>query len=777
MRLHYTLKMQVSRGFFAWVFSVRTSNRREALKSIATGGMGALLGGEPALAQAEPVRIAGRAIEITITAITRQTARITIQPIEKGDPLPVPHDGALVKEEWSVPALRWRPIAGTRHVRCGDLTVDIAADPLTIRVSHKSGRLLQELKIDAATGKLIFQAGDAPLLGLGQGGPQFDRRGNTDRMGNGQGAYRLATHGARVPVQFAIGGGGWAMYIHQPLGMFDLTGKDGIFQTPNPQSALPLDLFIIGASVPSAILGEYAKITGYAEMPPLWSLGYQQSHRTLGTPEEILAEARMFREKKLPCDAMIYLGTDFCPNGWNTHNGEFTWNAQAFPDPKSAIQQLHDEQFKVVLHIVAEGRHYSGTVRDACTAPPQPTGRMSDGRWPEERQVSCYWPAHKPLLDLGVDGWWPDQGDGFDAPSRLARNRMYFEGHQMYRPNERVFALHRNGYPGMQRYASFLWSGDVQSTWETLKTHIPVGVNAGLSGIPYWGTDIGGFIPTPEYTGELYVRWFQFAAFCPLFRSHGRVWTLHLPWGWNTGVPALVVRQETPNYQPDPNELHNSAIEPICKKYLELRYRLMPYLYAAVKETCETGVPIIRALWLHYPNDRAAAARGDEYLYGRDILVAPVVEKGAAARSLYLPPGYWYDFWTRERLEGGREITRKIDLETIPLYVRAGAVIPMGPIKQHTAEIVEAPVALWVHPGADGAFSLYEDDGKSFDYRKGEFMRVNVAWNDRQRRLSVRLARGSEMLERAKRNFVVHVAGESAIREFMFQGRPVELKL
>jgi alpha-glucosidase len=259
-------------------------------------------------------------------------------------------------------------------------------------------------------------------------------------------------------------------------------------------------------------------------------------------------------------------------------------------------------------------------VRDVCTSPSQPTGRTPEGHWPDDRQVSCYWPAHKPLLDLGVDGWWPDQGDGFDAPSRLARNRMYFEGQQMYRPDQRVYALHRNGYAGMQRYAAFLWSGDVRSTWETLRTHVPVAVNTGLSGIPYWGSDIGGFIPTREYTGELYLRWFQFAAFCPLFRSHGRVWKLHLPWGWNMGDPGPLVRQETPAYQPDPGELHNAAIEPICKKYLELRYQLMPYLYATVKETCETGVPIMRALWLHYPDDAVAVARGDEYLYGRDIL-------------------------------------------------------------------------------------------------------------------------------------------------------------
>ncbi len=747
--------------------------RREALKAAASIGTGALLPGANAIAQDMPIQVAGRPVEIAVTPVSAQTARITIRAIENGELQPIPYDGALVKPDWGQPAARIRNLAAARHIKCGELTINFSGDPLTIRVQAKDG-LVQELTSDAPTGILKFALGEGPLFGLGQGGPQFDRRGNVDRMGSGQAGYQLRTHGAKVPIQLLIGTAGWAMYIHQPLGAFDLTGKEGLFLPANPEAALPLDVFVVGTKNPVEVMREYAKITGYPEMPPLWSLGYQQSHRTLGSPEEILQEPKIFREKKLPCDAMIYLGTDFCPNGWNTHNGEFTWNAKAFPDPPRAIQELHDEHFKVVLHIVLEGRHLTGTVADPCTAPPLPSGRTADGHWPPDRQVSCYWPVHKPLTDLGVDGWWPDQGDGLDAPSRLARNRMYFDGQQMYRPNQRVYALHRNGYAGMQRYAAFLWSGDIQSTWETLKTHVSVAVNTGLSGIPYWGTDIGGFVPTQEYTGELFARWFQFAAFNPLFRSHGRDWRLHLPWGWTVGEIGF---PETPGYHPDPSELHNPAIEPICKKYLELRYQLMPYLYSAVKESCQTGLPIIRALWLHYPDDAAAVGRGDEYLYGRDILVAPVVEKGVNSRSLYLPRGTWYDFWTREKAEGGREITRQVDLGALPIYFRAGAVIPMGPLKQYTDEKVDGPLTLWVHPGADGAFSLYEDDGRTFDFRKGEFMRINFAWNDRQRRLSMRLAKGSKMLAPLQRHMIVRFAGESLTREVVFAGHPMEVKL
>ncbi|MBV9441754.1 MAG: glycoside hydrolase family 31 protein, partial [Acidobacteriaceae bacterium] len=231
-----------------------------------------------------------------------------------------------------------------------------------------------------------FQLGAGPVFGLGQGGPQFNRAGNKDDMVSGQAGYRLHTHGAKVPVQFLIGTSGWAMYIHSPLGSFDLTGEEGLFQPRQPVTALPIDVFVIGTKDPLAVMNEYARITGYPELPPLWSFGYQQSHRTLGSPEEILEEAKIFREKKLPCDAMIYLGTDFCPNGWNTHNGEFAWNQKAFPDPQKAINELHDEHFKVVLHIVIEGHRLTGRVTDPCTAEALPSGRTADGHWPPDRQ-------------------------------------------------------------------------------------------------------------------------------------------------------------------------------------------------------------------------------------------------------------------------------------------------------------------------------------------------------------------------------------------------------
>lgn len=748
-------------------------SRRNVLRSIGSVTAARLASEVAAWAQEVPIQIAGRPVEIALLPFSELTLRITVRPVNGQAVEPIPLDGALSNDGLARPAAIFRTLAAARTVRCGAFNIHLSNDPLCLRI-HLHGRMIQDLRLEARSGDLSFGFGSGPILGLGQGGPQFDRRGAVDRMANGQGGFRLGTHGARLPVQFVIGASGWAMYVHQPLGTFDLTGARGLFQPPSAAAALPLDVFVIGSEEPQTILAEYARITGYPEMVPLWSLGYQQSHRTLGSPEEILQEAKIFREKKLPCDAMIYLGTGFCPNGWNTDNGEFTWNPKAFPDPSQAIRELQSEHFKVVLHVVLEGHRLTGVAAEPCTAPALPSGRTPDQHWPPDRQASCYWPVHKSLLDAGIDGWWPDQGDGLDAPSRLARNRMYFEGTQMYRPNQRVYALHRNGYAGMQRYGSFLWSGDVQSKWETLKTHVSVGINTGLSGIPYWGTDIGGFIPTQEYTGELFLRWFQFAAFNPLFRSHGRDWRLHLPWGWTVGEIGY---PETPGYQPDPTELHRPEIEPLCKKYLELRYQLLPYIYTITKQTCETGLPLIRALWIHHPDDPIAVACGDQYLFGRDILVSPVVQKGARSRSLYLPRGTWYDFWTNDRLQGGREIVRPVDLATMPLHVRAGAVLPLGPVKQYSDEKVDGPLTLLIHPGADESFSLYEDDGWTFNFKRGEFTRTQLAWNDRDRRVTIRLAKGSKMLAPGKRNIAIRVVGESQQKEIVFEGRPVIIKL
>ena len=737
-------------------------SRREALKKIAAASAAAML---PARMKGESVQVAGHEVEIQLTSVSQNTFRLTLLPIQNGKISSILYDGSLVRTNWGTPDAVLRGEIPERVIKSGGLSIGIMSNPLTITITNTTDKVLQKLKIDPRKGSVSFVTGDSTLLGLGEGGPQFDRRGSNDEMRSGQGGYKLATHGGRVPIPWIIGASGWAMFIHQPFGTFDFTGAESTFEPSTPENALPLDIFFIGAREPATILAEYVRLTGHPELPPLWSFGYQQSHRTLASREEVLAEGKTFRERKLPCDALIYLGTGFCPSGWNTENGSFAWNSGVFPDPQEILDQLHKDNFKVVLHAVILADKLRGSAHDGCEL----------ARFDEE-QAGCYWDAHRKDFAMGVDGWWPDEGDPMDIASRLVRNRMYWEGPQTDRPNERPYALHRNGYAGMQRFASFLWSGDVFSTWETLKTQVPIGINTGLSGIPYWGTDIGGFVPTKEFTAELYLRWFQFGAFCPLFRCHGRNWKLRLPWGWNTGDPGPM---EISRYEgaaiPDASQLHDTQVEPICRKYLELRYRMLPYIYSAVRECTLTGMPIMRALWLHYSDDPKAVARGDEYLWGRDVLVAPVLEKGATSRQVYLPAHSWYDFWTGERIEGGREISRNVDLETMPLYVRAGSILPLGPVKQFVHQETDEPLTVAIYPGADASFLLYEDDGKSFNYRKGDWMGLQMSWKDSRRILRLHVAEGSKMLPTLHRN--VEVRLNETTRQVEFTGKPVEIHL
>jgi len=741
-------------------------NRRQVLQRLVAVSTGLLLPANPEAAKPF-LRLARQDdiddIEVQIVSLSPHTFRLSILPVKNGQVSSIPFNGSLVRSSWPGPIAKLRGEASAQTIKLGSLALQVSAHPLTFTVVKAKGETVQTLIWDQQSGVVGFVTGDSPLLGLGEGGPQFDRRGSTDPMIGGQGGYKLATHGGRVPIPWVIGTSGWAMFFNQPFGTFDFTGPQNKFLPSSPDTALPLDIFLTVASDPAIIMAEYAGLTGHPEMPPLWSFGYQQSHRTLARRNEILAEAKTFREKKLPCDGLIYLGTGFCPSGWNTANGSFAWNSRVFPDPKEMIEELHKEHFRVALHAVILSDKLRGTVRAPC--------ELSQF---DEQEASCYWNAHRKDFAMGVDGWWPDEGDPLDISSRLVRNRMYWEGPQLDRPNERPFALHRNGYAGMQRYASFLWSGDVYSTWETLKIQVPIGINTSLTGIPYWGTDIGGFVPTKEFTAELYLRWFQFGAFCTLFRSHGRTWKLRLPWGWNTGDPGPV---EINNYNgaaiPDPSQLHNAQVEPICRKYLELRYRLLPYLYSAVRECSTTGMPVMRALWLHYPDDARAAACGDQYLFGKNLLVAPVVEKGATTRQVYLPRGSWYDFWTGEPIQGGREISRDVSLDIMPLYVRAGSILPLGPIKQYTTERVDQPLSVSIYPGTDGSFLLYEDDGTSFNYRKGEWMGIQMAWNDSQRCLALGLAAGSRMLPPVRRNIEIKL--RQSIKTVMFDGNPIKV--
>ena len=626
-----------------------------------------------------------------------------------------------------------------------NLTVTVRQQPLTVSVRRRDGRLLQELTFDDHTSGAFTFRTEAPVLGLGEGAQQFDRRGALYPMEPSWGGWNRPVLGSVVPSPFLIGTEGWALFIHQPEGQFDLRDGKGRFI---PKTNAALDVFVINVEKPADALTEYHRLTGKPVMPPKWALGYFQSHRTLAGPEEPLQIARTFREKKLPCDALIYLGTGYCTNGWNTGHGSVSFNTNAFVAEN--LKALHDQNFKVVLHVNRAPRNLS--------------------------DIQSYWARHRDTFALGVDGWWPDDGDELPLESRLTRHRCYYEGPLQDRPNVRPWSLHRTGYAGSQRYGGWIWSGDIDSKWETLAAHVSIGLNHGLSLTPFWGSDTGGFYPTRELTGELYTRWFQFSAFCPSFRSHGRTWKLRLPWGWNTGEYGPVEN----NTNVDRAELHNAEVEPICKKYLELRYQLLPYNYTVAREACDTGLPMMRALWLHHPDDPEAVKLGGEYLWGRDLLVAPVVEKGAKSRRLYLPAGTWYDWWTGEKHEGKRWIERAVDLATLPLYARAGAIIPLDPVRQFTGQSVSEPTTLRVFPGAAGDFTLYDDDGQSLGYRNDldpKTIWIRFHWDDASRSLTAEPDERMKKWPGPRRPFVIEMAGSNdRKRQLEFRGERVESK-
>jgi alpha-glucosidase/alpha-D-xyloside xylohydrolase len=717
---------------------------------------------------ASAIQFEGVPVELTISQVSDKTARIQLAPLdEHGSPVLATPSLTLatfeVKQKFHT-----RELSSEKEVRVGDLRLVLKANPLTISVRRANGTIVQELSFGATTdtNAISFHT-DASVLGLGEGGDQFDRRGANYPPINGQ-RYRLAELGARSFSPFLIGTEGWALYVGSPHGGFDLRGDHGVFNPRNSEAGVA-DVFVTDAAEPVDAMREFIRLTGAPVMPPKWALGFMQSHRTLSTEADILKEAKMFREKNLPCDTFIFLGTGFCPAGWNFGHDSFEFNTNVWArDAASVIHDLHADHLHVILHIVPLQRDYPRLHGDI---PPTPRETV------DTNSIASYWKRHHQLVLDGVDGWWPDEGDWLDEPSRLARHRMYYEGPLSDTPEARPWNLQRNGAPGMSQYGGWVWSGDINSSWKTFTAQVKVGVNSSLSLSPYWGTDIGGFYPSTNYdfTGELYARWFEFAAFCPSFRSHGRTWHLHTPWGWNTGETGPIESRPPPN----PSELHNAEVEPVCQKYLNLRYQLMPYAYTVAREARDTGLPFMRALWLHYPRDPEAVKLGSEYLWGRDLLVAPVTEKAAKSWRVYLPAGDWFDWWTGEKVSGGQWTERPVDLATMPIYVRAGSIIPIDPIRQYMSEPVSGPTSLKIYPGADGEFTLYDDDGGSPAYLEdadGKTVWIRCRWNNAARRLIVEPDKRMKKWPGGARRFAAEVVGSGAKPKLIeFRGQRVEV--
>jgi alpha-glucosidase (family GH31 glycosyl hydrolase) len=756
-------------------------------------------------ARAADITRGGQPAELTVASGGAHGVRVTLKPVG----MALPPSPSLLTLDITNPAIRLRTIDGPVRARVGALDVEVTPSPLTVLVKGAAGREIQKMVFDEKTGTVSFNVGDAPVLGLGEGGQQpgrgggptgvqFDRRGKLDVMRPGWGSGTL---GSRNPVAVLAGTDGWGLFVASPWVQVDLRDPaKGVFiptdnvrptagvdnpaprggrggapappQPPVPAESQGFDVFVFDARVPADIMKDMRDLTGAPAMPPKWALGYQQSHRELRdaklTPEELILDVvDTFRKKQIPVDSVVYLGTGFTPTGWNKPQPSFEFNPQVFTsDPKAVLKKLHDKNVKVVVHMrdlsAREQPHLVGNI------PP------ASGETVDQNHILPYWNRHVPLIEAGVDAFWPDEGDRFSIYERMTRVKMYYQGHLLTTPNVRPWTLNRNGVIGMARWGAWMWSGDTQSRWNTLRDQIWIGLNTGLSITPYWGSDTGGFYTTRELTGELYARWFQFSAFNGSFRSHGRIWRLRTPWGW--GLSEMGFR-EGQTAVPAQEEMNNPAIEPVAKQYAELRYRLMPYTYTLAREAYDTGMPLMRALWLHYPDDKQARGQSQEYLWGRDLLIAPVYEKGATARDVYLPAGTWYDWWDNSRHTGGTTLTRKVDLATMPIYVRAGSIIPLDPVRQYVGQPVTEPTTLEVYSGADGAFTMYDDDGDSQNYLQNKGTWTKFSWNDGAKKLTISAAppAGATNESTAPRQFKVQMLPAGTVKSITYNGRLGEL--
>jgi alpha-glucosidase/alpha-D-xyloside xylohydrolase len=731
--------------------------------------------------------------------------RITLRPREVSFSLL--QTPLLAKRDYPKPGMKisslTRPVSG----RVGAFTVEVSPGPLTVTVKDDGDRIVQKIAF-LPDGRVSFMIDDKPVLGMGEGGPrmgrdwkneqiEFDRRGRLHEMVP---RWQSNAYGSRNPVAFMIGTGGWGIYMPSPWSEVDLRdARTGYFIPWVPpvlksdsiqdrreyvrlvQGRPPADhiitglydLFVFDGDEPGELLKDVSLVAGPAVLPPKYSMGYMQSHRTLEDESQMIGIVRTFREKSIPIDAVIYLGTGFCPRGWNSEQPSFEFNPEVFRrSPEEVIKDLHDLNVKVITHIVPWDRDSLPTLHGSI-----PPGK---GDEVDEGHLLPYWNQHLDLVRAGIDAWWPDEGDWFNLHERINRHRLYYEGPVYTQPDIRPWSLHRNGHLGVAQWGGWIWSGDTESSWKTLEGQIAVGINHSLSISPFWGSDIGGFYPRNERTGEMYARWFQFGAFCPSFRSHGRTWWTVLPWGWglsemgprednNRNIPA----RNTELYNPSPDELNNPAIEPVCRKYAEMRYRLLSYNYTLAWEARETGLPMMRAMWIHYPGDLNGLGKGDQYLWGRDMLIAPVYKPGAEERIVYLPEGTWYDWFTDVPVEGGRDYARPVDLETMPVFVRAGAIIPIDPLRQYVSEEVEEDLTFRIYTGADGDYTLYEDDGISNDYLKGKgYNVIRLQWDDSSGTLEIDPS-VMKMNGDTERTFkVVTIPGGKAC-EVKFDGKPV----
>jgi alpha-D-xyloside xylohydrolase len=574
-----------------------------------------------------------------------------------------------------------------------------------------------------------------------------------------------------------------------------------------------IDYYYINGDNLDGVITGYRRLTGKSPIVPEWAMGLWQSRERYKTQEELLDVVREYRKRQIPLDNIVLDWQYWEEDKWGDHG----FDRLRFPDPAGMNKELHDKLHARIM-ISVWPKYYENTrnfeimKKNGWLYMENVNNRQKD--WVGPGYVSTFYDAFnadarkeywKQLYDSlylkGFDAWWmdatepdilsntsPEERIRLMSPTALGPAEVYFNAYSLLHtegvykgqrtadPDKRVFILTRSAFAGQQRNAAAVWSGDVASRWSDLKDQIAAGANMGVSGIPYWTTDIGGFAIENRYYDlkgddldewrELNLRWFQFGAFCPLFRIHGQ-----FPF------------REIYNISPEGHPVYEAMVF-----YDKLRYRLMPYIYTLAGWTWQHDYTIMRPLVMDHPSDTAVRNIADEYMFGPDLLVCPVYTFRAKTREVYLPATCgWYDLLTGRYFEGGKTYTAEAPPEKIPVYIREGAILPTGPVLQYTGEKPADPLTLFIFEGRDGSFTLYEDDGATYGYERGAFSGIAFTWDNANRKLAVGKLEGNfpgMLKERTIEVKLITKTGKGGIdsraipvRTLIYSGEATEIKL
>ncbi|MEH6308165.1 glycoside hydrolase family 31 protein [Olivibacter sp. CPCC 100613] len=557
-----------------------------------------------------------------------------------------------------------------------------------------------------------------------------------------------------------------------------------------------VDYYFIQGSNMDQVISGYRTLTGKAPIMPKWVFGYWQSRERYKTQAEILDVAEEFRKRRIPIDNLVLDWSYWPEKDWGGQN----FDTARFPDAAGMISQLHQDHFKLMISTWPKVNEESTVFNQFMKNGWLYRRNITDGRkdWIGKGYTSTFYDpfnadARRGFWDLlnerlykkGVDAFWMDASEpdihsnisvqerkDVFQPAIGSSTRYYnafplqnakgiYEGQRAEDPNKRIFMLTRSGFAGQQRYAAATWSGDISSSWNDMKDQISAGLNFSMSGLPYWTMDVGGFLVekrfyTPntadqEEWRELNSRWYQFGAFVPIFRAHGQ-----FPF------------REPFNIAPEGHPAYNSMVY-----YIQLRYRLLPYLYSLACKSYHDDYSMLRGLAMDFTNDAKTYEIGDQFMLGSALLVNPVTKKGATSRPVYLPSGFtWYDLYTGKPYKGGQQIDAEAPFERIPVFVKSGSILPIDPVRQYTDEKIEGLTTLYIFEGKNADLTLYEDDGLSYDYEKGIFNRIQIKYDNQTKSLTISERKGKYQATPKTRKFNIVLVDQQRPRGIDHQVKP-----